>query len=66
MAGVRATPEHEVQIRKYNYDYAEQTTRAGFLTITPDLRVFGERADGGRGAPALGPALLEFSTEAGG
>ena len=46
VAGVRATPEHEAQIKKYNYNYAEQMAREGFLTIAPDLRVFGERADG--------------------
>ena len=29
-----------------NYDYAAQMARAGFLTLTPDLRGFGERRDG--------------------
>ena len=31
---------------RHNYNYAEQMARRGFLTISPDLRCFGERADG--------------------
>lgn len=33
-------------IARHNYSYAEQMARRGFLTISPDLRCFGERADG--------------------
>lgn len=29
-----------------NYNYGEQMAQHGFMTISPDLRVFGERADG--------------------
>lgn len=46
VAGFRATSEHEADIRQCNYNYGEQMARAGFLTISPDLRVFGERRDG--------------------
>lgn len=46
VAGVRSTPELEQEISIYNYNYAEQMARAGYLTISPDLRGFGERRDG--------------------
>lgn len=45
VAGVRSSPEHEAEIRKANYNYAEQMAEAGFVTISPDLRGFGERRD---------------------
>jgi cephalosporin-C deacetylase-like acetyl esterase len=32
-------------IRQNNYNYGEQMARAGYLTICPDLRGFGERSD---------------------
>lgn len=46
VAGIRSGPEYDSEIQNMNYNYAEQMARAGFLTITPDLRVFGERSDG--------------------
>ena len=33
-------------IAEMNYDYGAQMAKAGFLTICPDLRGFGERRDG--------------------
>jgi len=33
-------------INQMNYNYGEQMARAGFVTISPDLRIFGERSDG--------------------
>jgi len=45
VAGVRASAEHEAQIVQHNYNYGEQMARAGFLTLSPDLRAFGERRD---------------------
>jgi hypothetical protein len=45
VAGVRSSPEHEAQIAQMNYNYGEQMARAGYLTICPDLRAFGERRD---------------------
>ena len=35
----------DAAIAEANYDYGKQMARAGFLTISLDLRVFGERAD---------------------
>jgi hypothetical protein len=46
VAGIKSSPEHVQNILLHNYNYAEQMARAGFLTISPDLRVFGERRDG--------------------
>lgn len=45
VAGVRADPSYDAEIAKANYNYAEQMARAGYVTIAPDLRGFGERRD---------------------
>lgn len=45
VAGIRSGPEHEAAIASMNYNYGEQMARAGFLTIIPELRGFGERND---------------------
>jgi len=36
-------PERKRIIEKYNYNYAEQMTRRGYITVAPDFRSFGER-----------------------
>jgi hypothetical protein len=60
VAGVRSSPEHEQSIRMHNYNYGEQMARAGFLTISPDLRVFGERRDGPDPFPGRDPCNVNF------
>lgn len=45
VSGVRSSPEYEAEIKRQNYNYAEQMARAGFVTLSPDLRGFGERRD---------------------
>ncbi len=45
VAGVRYSAEHRWNTEESNYNYGEQMARAGFLTICPDLRGFGERLD---------------------
>ena len=45
VAGVRTDEAHEREIAKMNYNYAEKMAKAGFVTIAPDLRSFGERHD---------------------
>ena len=56
----------ELQVRRKREDshrgpyYAEQMARRGFLTISPDLRVFGERSDGGNPYPGRDPCNLHF------
>ncbi|NIA14264.1 MAG: prolyl oligopeptidase family serine peptidase [Nitrospiraceae bacterium] len=56
VAGNRTTEALADNIRQHNYDYGEQMARRGFLTLSLDLRGFGERAgmppgfEGGRDA----------------
>ena len=45
VAGVRSSPGHIQNITDHNYNYGQQMAQAGFLTLCPDLRVFGERRD---------------------
>ncbi|MGI6081316.1 MAG: alpha/beta hydrolase family protein [Limnochordia bacterium] len=45
VAGVRSSPDHNRQIALMNYNYGEQMAKAGYLTIMPELRGFGERND---------------------
>jgi hypothetical protein len=60
VAGVRST-EHRAQvIAAHNYDYGEQMARAGYLTLCPDLRVFGERSDGPDPFPGRDPCNVNF------
>jgi len=47
VAGNRTSPELQASIRGANYDYGWQMAKAGYLTLSPDLRVFGERAGAG-------------------
>lgn len=60
VAGVRSSPQHEAHIRQHNYNYGEQMAKAGFLTICPDLRVFGERGDGPNPFPGRDPCNVNF------
>lgn len=45
VVGMTGSAERAADIAASNYNYAEQMTRAGFVTISPDLRGFGERSD---------------------
>jgi dienelactone hydrolase len=47
VAGNATTPELRANIDLHHYNYGEEMARRGYLTICPDLRVFGERSDGG-------------------
>ena len=46
VAGNATSEAMRANMARHNYNYAEQMARRGFLTISPDLRCFGERADG--------------------
>lgn len=46
IAGISSSKKHIAFINEHNHNYGEQMAKAGFLTISPDLRVFGERRDG--------------------
>jgi hypothetical protein len=60
VAGMRSSPEHIQNIDLHNYNYAQQMAKAGFLTIAPDLRVFGERQDGPDPFPGRDPCNVNF------
>lgn len=60
VAGVRSSPGHVADIQHLNYNYGEQMARAGFITISPDLRVFGERRDGLDPFPGRDPCNVNF------
>ena len=49
-----------VNIARHNYNYAEQMARRGFLTISPDLRCFGERSDGADPYPGRDRCNVHF------
>ena len=60
VAGVRSSPGYEADIAEMNYNYAEQMARAGYLTLAPDLRVFGERRDGYDPFPGRDPCNVNY------
>ena len=60
VAGNKSSPELRDNIARHGYNYGEQMARAGFLTISPDLRVFGERADGGNPYPGRDKCNVHF------
>jgi len=60
VAGNNTTPELRANIAQHHYNYAEEMARRGFLTIAPDLRVFGERSDGGDPYPGRDPCNVHF------
>lgn len=60
VAGMRSSPVHLANIKDHNNNYAEQMARAGFLTIAPDLRGFGERRDGPAPFPGRDPCNVDF------
>jgi hypothetical protein len=60
VSGNRSTPELRDNIALHHYNYGEEMARRGFLTISPDLRVFGERGDGGNPYPGRDKCNVQF------
>ena len=60
VAGIRSSVDHVADIKQMNYNYAEQMARAGYLTLAPDLRVFGERRDGENPFPGRDPCNVNY------
>ncbi|MHB1296590.1 MAG: alpha/beta hydrolase family protein [Anaerolineae bacterium] len=60
VAGVRSSPGHCAAIAEANYDYGRQMAEAGFLTLSPDLRGFGERRDGPDPFPGRDPCNVNY------
>ena len=48
------------QIADHTYNYGEIMARAGYVTLSPDLRVFGERGDGGSPYPGRDQCNVHF------
>lgn len=55
-------PAAASHIKRYNYDYAVQYTLKGYITISPDLRNFGERVDPeyARSTGKIDPCITNF------
>ncbi len=60
VAGNATTPDKAANIAAHNCNYGEQMARKGFLTISPDLRAFGERSDGGDPYPGRDKCNVHF------
>jgi len=60
VAGNRSDPAIVQNMTQHNYNYGEQMARKGFLTLSPDLRVFGERGDGGDPYPGRDKCNVHF------
>ena len=60
VAGNKSTPELRDNIERHHYNYGEEMARRGFMTICPDLRVFGERSDGGDPYPGSDKCNVHF------
>ncbi len=61
VAGNRSFAALEAEIGGLNYDYGMQMAHRGYLTISLDLRVFGERADGGNPYPGRDRCNVHFN-----
>ena len=60
VAGIRSSADREANIELHNYDYGLQMAKAGYLTISPDLRGFGERRDGLDPFPGRDPCNVNY------
>ncbi len=60
VAGNKSSARLRENIALHNYNYGEQMARRGFLTLSPDLRVFGERSDGGSPYPGRDKCNVHF------
>ncbi|MCE5215674.1 dienelactone hydrolase family protein [bacterium] len=60
VAGNATTPDKAASIAQHKYNYGELMARAGYVTLSPDLRVFGERGDGGNPYPGRDKCNVHF------
>ena len=60
VAGNATSEALAANIAQHHYNYGEEMARRGFLTICPDLRVFGERSDGGDPYPGKDKCNVHF------
>jgi len=60
VAGINGGPEIQADIGTLRYNYGELMAQQGYLTISPDLRVFGERSDGNNPYPGRDKCNVHF------
>jgi len=60
VAGNKSSAGLRDQIAAHQYNYGEIMARAGYVTLSPDLRVFGERSDGGNPYPGRDRCNVHF------
>lgn len=60
VTGIISEPDAQAAMAEMNYNFAEQMVRAGFVTIVPDLRGFGERSDGGNPFPGRDACNIHY------
>ena len=60
VAGIRSSAARQANIAELNYDYGLQMAKAGYLTLSPDLRGFGERRDGLDPFPGRDPCNVNY------
>ncbi len=60
VAGIKSSTEREANIAQLNYDYGLQMARVGYVTLSPDLRGFGERRDGPNPFPGKDPCNVNY------
>lgn len=60
VAGIRSSPGLIANIEAHNYDYGLQMAQAGYITISPDLRGFGERLEKPNPFPGRDPCNVNY------
>ena len=60
VAGNKTSPALRESVGGLNYNYGEQMARRGYVTLSPDLRVFGERSDGANPYPGRDKCNVQF------
>ena len=60
VAGINGGAEIQANIGANRYNYGELMAQQGFVTICPDLRVFGERGDGDNPYPGRDKCNVHF------
>lgn len=60
VAGIRDCPENAAFIDWHNFDFGVQMAKAGFLTLCPELRGFGERLDSPTPYPGRDPCNVDY------
>jgi hypothetical protein len=60
VAGIRCSDDRIKKIEEANYDFGLQFAKQGYITFSPDIRNFGERADEGNPYPGRDSCNVHF------